>query len=369
MMSENAYRVAMLIFCCQKRKGHPMHLLRQEPSLTRLVLNNLGVLSTKNLDRFSAGVGVRDVQFHPRTGRLYVLTRKKLLAFNTFRPEWPQMLSVPSPFPLGRTLSRLAVHETRPLAVVSDLFGSFTLLDTKGTFRNLQTLRLDRRCYDGSIGGIHFHRTRALLAVGTKQRVLFFRGKGARFELLRRTSFACAGYVHTVRLHPTGPLCFFADHQGGVHVANLDTNVVRFLPFICSSPCALATLGNGFGLAAVSCFSGVQVCSINYNGADLCIRREMSLEAALGSCPSGTVAVHPRLPLLAYVCKTHATVRVCRTDTGARISKIHLTGPDNTPSRIFGFGPCASVLLDFHPRLPLLVVVVAGKRFILSKIF
>lgn len=346
-----------------------MHLLRQEPSIARLVFFYLGVLSMKNLDCFNAGSsGVRGVQFHPRTGRVFVLTRKQVLVFNTLRPGWPKVLSVPSPFPSQRTLSSLSAHAELPLVVVSDLFGSLALLDTT-KFSTLQTLRLDRRCYDGSIGGLHFHPSKALLAVGTKQRLLLFRGQKRRFELLLRPSFACAGYVHTVRLHPTAPLCFFADHQGGVHVANLKTGGVRILPFVCASLCTLASVGYRFGLAAVSSFSGVQVCSVKGAGAKLRIWREPALEAALGGGPSGAVAVHPTLPLLAFVCKVWATVRVC-TLTGAQIAEIPLQGSDQTqPPGLFGFGPCSTVLLEFHPQHPLLVVVVEGKRFIIKSFF
>ena len=357
----NAERVAAMMLCCQKRKGHPMHLLRQEPSIARLVFFYLGVLSMKNLDCFHAGSsGVRDVQFHPRTGRVFVLTRKQVLVFNTLRPGWPKVLSVPSPFPSQRTLSSLSAHAELPLAVVSDLFGSLALLDTT-KFSTLQTLRLDRRCYDGSIGGLHFHPSKALLAVGTKQRLLLFRGQKRRFELLLRPSFACAGYVHTVRLHPTAPLCFFADHQGGVHVANLKTGGVRILPFVCASLCTLASMGNRFGLAAVSSFSGVQVCSVKGAGAKLRIRREPALEAALGGGSSGRDGAPYAAAARVRVQSLGDRARVSHPDRGSDCrNPSPRFRPDATP-RPFGFGPCSTVLLGFHPLHPLLVVVVAGK--------
>lgn len=369
--SDNARRVEAFLRCCLKRRGHPMHLLRQEPVIARALLSLLGVLSTdftggswrSSRPRFCSEKGVRDVCFRPRTGRLIAITPEQMLTFDTFRPGWPRVSSAPSPFHTRRSLSGLAAHDAHPVVAVSDLFGSFALLGARPPHRTLQKVRLDRRYHDGSIGSLHFHPTKNLLAVGTKQRVLLFRsasgGPAGPYEMLERPSCACAGYVHTVRLHPTAPLCFFADHQGGVYVADLRTGVVRVLPFYCTSLCARAAVGDDFGLVAVSCYAGVQVCEmfgVRLGGAGLRVRRSAALEGAISSSSSGAVAVHATQPLLAHVCKVRAEVRVLHTRTGVRVAEISI-GSDVSSG--LGFG--ADVLLRFHPRRPVLVVL-RGRR-------
>ena len=337
----------VFIQASHRKHGSAFHLLRQETSLFRQIYAFLGFqpfmrFESMQLDPQKKIRHIVHACFHNDACKLYAHSHRHVYVFDTRFSGWP----IVSELHIGGSLlHKIAAHPRLPLVAVCDVFESLYLLHSLDRpngheLKMLSRLNLDRDTYDGSIGCLDFHATRPLLALGTKQRVVLVEIANNKCRI--RHNLLVAGFVHKVQFYQARLL--IADHQGCVALYDLETGLLRYLPYTGNPTSILVSASANLETIYVS--SGVGVCMLEKKSDD--DRYHPSRELEKGHLQKG-VTVHAHLPMIVENISSKNDTAILVTIQQQKSVALQ---------RRVGFPSDSSFgTLLLHPQLPLVLII------------